>query len=54
LGYAIWFYRSLSKPFPAMQLIWPDKQGHFPWEAGYDERFYRLQKALYEAPPTAE
>jgi hypothetical protein len=54
LGYAIWFYRSLSKPFPAMQLIWPDKQGHFPWEAGYDQRFYKLQKALYEAPPTAE
>jgi hypothetical protein len=47
LGYAVWFYRSLSKPFPAMQLVWPDKQGRFPWEENYDTRFFKLQKALY-------
>ena len=46
LGYAIWFYRSLKQPFPALQLVWPDKSGVFPWEEGYDERFFSLQRLL--------
>ena len=46
LGYAIWFYRSLKEPFPALQLVWPDKSGVFPWEEGYDERFLSLQRLL--------
>ena len=46
LGYAIWFYRSLKQPFPALQLVWPDKQGRFPWESDYDQKFFRLQKLL--------
>jgi hypothetical protein len=49
LGYAIWFYRSLPAPFPAMQLIWPDKGGCFPWEPHYDTRYLKLQKPLYAA-----
>lgn len=47
LGYAIWFYRSLPAPFPAWQLVWPDKQGCLPWESGYDTRFLKLQRPLY-------
>lgn len=31
-GYAMWFYR--PDPFPAVQCFWPDRAGHFPWEAG--------------------
>jgi hypothetical protein len=46
LGYGMWFYRSLKRPFPAFQLVWPDKRGVFPWEVGYDERFFKLQKLL--------
>jgi hypothetical protein len=46
LGYDICFYRSLKRPFPALQLVWPDKQGRFPWESNYDESFFRLQKLL--------
>jgi hypothetical protein len=46
LGYAIWFYRSLRQPFPAMQCILPDKSGRFPGEEGYDTRFDALQKNL--------
>lgn len=49
LGYNIWFYRSLKQPFPALQLVWPDKQGRFPWESDYDQRFFSLQKLL-DAP----
>jgi hypothetical protein len=46
LGYGIWFYRSLKQPFPAFQLVWPDKQGRLPWESNYDERFFKLQRLL--------
>jgi hypothetical protein len=46
LGYGGWFYRSLKEPFPALQLVWPDKQGHFPWNVDYDARFFELQKLL--------
>lgn len=45
-GYAIWFYRQLKQPFPAIQLVWPDKQGRFPWERGYNEQFSTLQPLL--------
>jgi len=34
LGYAAWFYGSFD--FPAFQLIWPDKQHKFPWEADFN------------------
>jgi hypothetical protein len=46
LGLGIWFYQNLKAPFPVLQLIWPDKQSRFPWEIGYDERFYALQRIL--------
>jgi uncharacterized protein DUF4262 len=46
LGFALWFYRSLSEPFPAVQLVWPDRAGKFPWELGYDHGFDRLQPLL--------
>jgi hypothetical protein len=32
LGTAIWFYRK-SGPFPCLQIIWPDLNRRFPWEA---------------------
>jgi hypothetical protein len=28
-GYANWFYK--PKHFPAVQCVWPDKAGRFPW-----------------------
>ena len=46
LGYCGWFYRSLKQPFPALQLVWPDGRGRFPWDEGYDEKFFKLQKLL--------
>jgi len=30
LGWAIWFYGGCD--FPAVQCIWPDKQGVYPWQ----------------------
>lgn len=33
-GYAGWFYDSWD--FPAMQIVWPDKQALFPWKEGFN------------------
>ena len=33
LGYAQWFHGS-SAGFPVLQLVWPDRDGRFPWEPG--------------------
>jgi hypothetical protein len=49
LGYGVWFYRSLPKPFPTLQLVWPDKAGLFPWQQGYDQRYKHLQRLLNAA-----
>jgi len=35
LGYAGWFY-DMSFDFPALQLVWPDKQSKFPWESDFN------------------
>lgn len=46
LGYAKWFYRDLGTPFPALQLVWPDKEGHLPWDEGYDQDCAKQQHLL--------
>jgi hypothetical protein len=60
LGYARWFYGGSN--FPAVQCVWPDKRGVFPWEPDYDARFFEVQRLLgavgtwphgwpFDAPP---
>jgi hypothetical protein len=34
LGTTIWFYAKSPRPFPCLQIIWQDRGGRFPWEAG--------------------
>lgn len=34
---AKWFYE--TDDFPVIQLLWPDPEGRFPWEARFDPRF---------------
>jgi hypothetical protein len=49
LGYALWFYRSLlPETFPTLQLVWPDKSGRFPWNAGFEPSLLCLQPLLTE------
>lgn len=36
-----------ANQFDAMQVVWPDPQGYFPWEQEFDERFAHYQPALY-------
>ena len=35
LGYGGWFYDN-GFDFPALQLVWPDKQHLFPWQDGFN------------------
>jgi hypothetical protein len=46
LGTAIWFYAKLPRPFPCLQIVWPDQEGRFPWEAGCDAWLKGYQPVL--------
>lgn len=49
LGTAGGVYNSYD--FPAMQVFWPDAQGHYPWEAEADSELFRLQPLLDQENP---
>ncbi len=52
LGYAGWYYE--GKPFPALQCLWPDPNGHFPFEDTFHKELRGLQPDLgvpFRAPP---
>jgi len=46
LGWNRWFYA--GDDFPCLHLIWPDRAGVFPWEAGFDKTFADDQPDLTE------
>jgi hypothetical protein len=46
LGWDLWFYD--GPVFTAMQLLWPDAQGRFPWSIGVEVAFRDLQPVLEE------
>jgi hypothetical protein len=43
-GYAIWFNDGIE--FPALQLIWTDRNNRFPWDEDYGEEFEYRQPLL--------
>jgi hypothetical protein len=43
-GYAIDFYD--TKNFPALQLVWTDRNNKFPWEQNFEEEFIYKQPLL--------
>lgn len=47
LGWNRWFYA--GDDFPCLQLVWSDRDGVFPWEAGFDETFRQDQPDLTES-----
>ncbi len=53
LGYAQWHRRYLGKrgTLEAVQLVWPDMQGRFPWEDGCDAAALELQPRLDQPMP---
>jgi MbtH protein len=46
MGVAYAFYENLS--FPTVQLYWPDKQGIFPWQSGFNGDLFAYQPILNE------
>ena len=37
LSEALWFYRSMGPDgFPCLQMVWPSRDGHFPWDGAFD------------------
>jgi hypothetical protein len=34
LGWSHWFYG--GDGFPCVQMVWPDREGRFPWEPGFE------------------
>lgn len=46
LGWSRWFYR--GNAFQCVQLVWTDREGHFPWQAGYSAEFLDAQPDLTE------
>ncbi|ODT58808.1 hypothetical protein ABS71_18465 [bacterium SCN 62-11] len=36
LGYNVWFYQDRPDGFPALQILWPDSQGRYPGQEGFE------------------
>lgn len=51
LGNAAWHYRSLR--VPALQIVWPDPDGRFPWDPACDPA-WREEQPLLEADAVHE
>ena len=47
LGWSCWFYRGID--FPCLQIVWPDRAGLFPWQAGFEHEFEGMQLDLTES-----
>lgn len=47
-GAAIMFYR--RPPFPVLEVVWPDRAGHFPWQPESEEGYRALQPHLWLTP----
>lgn len=43
-GYAIDYYNTID--FPALQLVWTDRNDRFPWDEGFEEEFIYKQPLL--------
>jgi hypothetical protein len=56
MGYGVGYYRHVGQPeaFEAVQLFWPDKAGHFPYELVCDPDVAHVQPRLELAVPPSE
>lgn len=44
LGTAMWFYK--GKSFPALQCVYPDMSGHYPWDGKVNPALIEMQPVL--------
>jgi hypothetical protein len=49
LGYAVWYHD--GPRFPALQAVWSDPAGRFPWERWFPREARDLQPILFEDEP---
>ncbi len=49
LGYAVWYHG--GPRFPALQCVWSDPNGHFPWERWFPRELREAQPILFEPEP---
>ena len=47
LGWNQWLYAGDN--FPCVQIVWPDRDGEFPWRQGFDPTFAKDQPDLTES-----
>jgi hypothetical protein len=43
-----WYYADSN--FPALQIVWPDRAGRFPWDPNFDRRIKQMQPDLSISP----
>ena len=48
VGYVNVAITRAGKPVNLIQLVWPDKDGHFPWQEKFDTKLRQLQFSLYQ------
>jgi hypothetical protein len=44
VGFALWFYR--KRKFPLYQIVWPDREGRYPWDESAPKAFKEWQQVL--------
>jgi hypothetical protein len=49
LGYACWYHG--GPRFPALQGLWADAEGHFPWDRWFPRELRDVQPVLFEPEP---
>ncbi len=49
LGHAVWYHGGAR--FPALQGVWADDEGHFPWDRWFRRELRDVQPVLFEPEP---
>jgi len=47
-GTASWYYQSTE--YPALQCVWPDRRGRFPWDDDFPESLRAIRPMLVRPP----
>jgi Domain of unknown function (DUF4262) len=52
VGFALWYYR--KRKFPLYQIVWPDRDGLYPWHPHAPRSFKEWQPVLSSFSPSCE
>jgi len=48
VGFALWYYEGNN--FPLVQVVWPSKENHFPWNVQATDGYKQRQPVLADTP----